>query len=423
MQVLDQHWHTACLKCMDCGIYLSDKCFIRTDEVYCKTDFFRRFGTKCAGCEKGIPPSEVVRTAQSNVYHMDCFVCVVCDRMLNTGDEFYLLRDRKLMCKFDFEAAKARAIRFYPLQARHSNESRGWSKRGFRFVLNIYVFTWYSAKEKRLKKDAGRHLWAISNSVLLDASMDTLGAFRSGTARELGEHEPSSKRLSETYSFADDSISGDGYTSRDDLQQDGLSDNDSLYSEDPDNSGESELITGADHLMPDKYSQPLTPNDASLEANPSAIEQTTNSCHTSADLGPRWATHTLKPICGTRTPGTSDLDPRGTELPLPAFLSQMHGITQSSDSIKPYGVGWDSAQCKPSVLLPNTGPDFSFGQTYQLPRVSSRNLISLPYTDGLNGTTPSVSETPLTSTNTGLPVKPFSLAPVYPTAPFWSSVI
>lgn len=68
----------------------------------------RRFGTKCAGCEKGIPPSEVVRTAQSNVYHMDCFVCVICERRLNTGDEFYLLRDKKLMCKFDFEAAKAR---------------------------------------------------------------------------------------------------------------------------------------------------------------------------------------------------------------------------------------------------------------------------------------------------------------------------
>lgn len=51
---------------------------------------------------------EVVRTAQENVYHLDCFSCVSCARMLNTGDEFYLLRDRKLMCKSDFETAKAR---------------------------------------------------------------------------------------------------------------------------------------------------------------------------------------------------------------------------------------------------------------------------------------------------------------------------
>lgn len=56
---------------------------------------------------------EVVRTAQENVYHLDCFSCVSCARMLNTGDEFYLLRDRKLMCKSDFETAKARGKKYF----------------------------------------------------------------------------------------------------------------------------------------------------------------------------------------------------------------------------------------------------------------------------------------------------------------------
>lgn len=68
----------------------------------------RRFGTKCAGCEKGIPPTEVVRRAQDNVYHLECFACLMCSRQLNTGDEFYLMEDRKLVCKPDYEAAKAR---------------------------------------------------------------------------------------------------------------------------------------------------------------------------------------------------------------------------------------------------------------------------------------------------------------------------
>lgn len=69
---------------------------------------FRRFGTKCAACEKGIPPTEVVRRAQEHVYHLDCFACLMCSRQLNTGDEFYLMEDRKLVCKADYEAAKAR---------------------------------------------------------------------------------------------------------------------------------------------------------------------------------------------------------------------------------------------------------------------------------------------------------------------------
>lgn len=32
----------------------------------------------------------------------------MCSRQLNTGDEFYLMEDRKLVCKTDYEAAKAR---------------------------------------------------------------------------------------------------------------------------------------------------------------------------------------------------------------------------------------------------------------------------------------------------------------------------
>ncbi len=69
---------------------------------------YRRFGTKCAGCEKGIPPTQVVRRAQDYVYHLECFACIMCSRQLNTGDEFYLMDDKKLVCKTDYETAKAR---------------------------------------------------------------------------------------------------------------------------------------------------------------------------------------------------------------------------------------------------------------------------------------------------------------------------
>ena len=69
---------------------------------------FRRFGTKCAGCNQPIPPTQVVRRAQEYVYHLQCFACFICSRQLSTGDEFYLMDDKKLVCKADYEAAKAR---------------------------------------------------------------------------------------------------------------------------------------------------------------------------------------------------------------------------------------------------------------------------------------------------------------------------
>ncbi|CAL1262501.1 unnamed protein product [Larinioides sclopetarius] len=111
LKVLERSWHGKCLKCIDCQAQLADKCFARNGQVFCKDDFFKRFGTKCAGCEQGIPPTQVVRRAQDNVYHLHCFACILCKRQLNTGDEFYLMEDNKLVCKADYEAAKAREQR------------------------------------------------------------------------------------------------------------------------------------------------------------------------------------------------------------------------------------------------------------------------------------------------------------------------
>ena len=31
-----------------------------SSDVFCREDFFRKYGTKCAGCQEGIAPSSVV---------------------------------------------------------------------------------------------------------------------------------------------------------------------------------------------------------------------------------------------------------------------------------------------------------------------------------------------------------------------------
>ncbi|KAG5441939.1 LIM/homeobox protein Lhx3 [Clonorchis sinensis] len=272
MRVLNQHWHSNCLKCMDCGASLSDKCFMRMDEVYCKNDFFRRFGTKCAGCERGIPPTEVVRTAQDNVYHMDCFACVICDRLLNTGDEFYLLRDRKLMCKYDFETAKAReseldsankrprttitakqlealkrAYNESPKPVRHVREQLS-AETGLDMRVVQVWFQNRRAKEKRLKKDAGRHMWAISSSVLLD--VDTPGTMSTDFSKDIHDHERQTRKNLDRYSFGDDSTSGEGYESHD-AKQFSLSDNESLYSDDQEVNEPTDIPRGASVPLPE----------------------------------------------------------------------------------------------------------------------------------------------------------------------------
>ncbi|CAF1627120.1 unnamed protein product [Adineta ricciae] len=177
-KVNENHFHSLCLNCAECHGKLFDKCYARDGNVYCKEDFFKKFGTKCASCGNGIPPSEVVRRASDYVYHLQCFSCLICHRQLNTGDEFYLIDDQKLVCKIDYETLKNRefddtnkrprttitqkqleilkqAYNTSPKPARHVRETLA-AETGLDMRVVQVWFQNRRAKEKRLKKDSGR---------------------------------------------------------------------------------------------------------------------------------------------------------------------------------------------------------------------------------------------------------------------------
>ncbi|XP_016838646.1 LIM/homeobox protein Lhx3 isoform X2 [Nasonia vitripennis] len=192
LRVMDRCWHAGCLTCRDCGVRLTDKCYARNNgHVFCKDDFFKRYGTKCAGCGQGLAPSQVVRRAQDFTYHLTCFSCAMCSRQLDTGDEFYLMvEDAKLVCKPDYEQAKAKeladggsidgdqpnkrprttitakqletlklAYNNSPKPARHVREQLSQDTGLDMRVVQVW-FQNRRAKEKRLKKDAGRTRWS-----------------------------------------------------------------------------------------------------------------------------------------------------------------------------------------------------------------------------------------------------------------------
>ncbi|KAJ0012900.1 hypothetical protein NQD34_017234 [Periophthalmus magnuspinnatus] len=102
LNVLDRAWHAKCVQCCECNCNLTEKCFSRDGKLYCKMDFFRRFGTKCAGCLQGISPNDLVRKARSKVFHLNCFTCMVCNKQLSTGEELYVIDENKFVCKEDY---------------------------------------------------------------------------------------------------------------------------------------------------------------------------------------------------------------------------------------------------------------------------------------------------------------------------------
>ncbi|KAK2823691.1 hypothetical protein Q7C36_020291 [Tachysurus vachellii] len=95
----DLRWHVACLKCAECQQNLNEThtCFIKDGKTLCKEDYIRLYATKCANCQKSFSSHDYVMRAGVNVYHVQCFLCEHCDRLLQPGDEF-TIRDGFLHC-------------------------------------------------------------------------------------------------------------------------------------------------------------------------------------------------------------------------------------------------------------------------------------------------------------------------------------
>ncbi|CAF5149126.1 unnamed protein product, partial [Rotaria magnacalcarata] len=62
------------------------------------------FASKCAKCQESFSKNEFyIRTAFYRRYHPDCFRCNHCDRLLVSGDEYYLRKQNQILCQQDFQ--------------------------------------------------------------------------------------------------------------------------------------------------------------------------------------------------------------------------------------------------------------------------------------------------------------------------------
>lgn len=64
--------------------------------------FVRLYAKKCLGCSERISADELVMRALDSVFHLRCFICVVCGVRLQRGDQF-VIKQGQLFCRPDYE--------------------------------------------------------------------------------------------------------------------------------------------------------------------------------------------------------------------------------------------------------------------------------------------------------------------------------
>uniref|UniRef100_A0A1A8ADC8 Actin-binding LIM protein 2 n=1 Tax=Nothobranchius furzeri TaxID=105023 RepID=A0A1A8ADC8_NOTFU len=85
---LDKHWHLGCFKCKVCNKVLNAEYISKDGIPYCEMDYHAMFGIQCESCKKFIT-GKVLEAGEKH-YHPTCARCARCEQMFAEGEEMYL---------------------------------------------------------------------------------------------------------------------------------------------------------------------------------------------------------------------------------------------------------------------------------------------------------------------------------------------
>uniref|UniRef100_A0A1Y1MZB2 LIM zinc-binding domain-containing protein n=1 Tax=Photinus pyralis TaxID=7054 RepID=A0A1Y1MZB2_PHOPY len=93
---LGQEWHLECFRCSACDASLSNWYFEKDGLLFCRDDYWTRYGECCQQCSQII--TGPVMVAGDHKFHPECFCCGSCGLFIGDGDSYALVERSKLYC-------------------------------------------------------------------------------------------------------------------------------------------------------------------------------------------------------------------------------------------------------------------------------------------------------------------------------------
>ncbi|XP_044740456.1 LIM domain kinase 1 isoform X2 [Chrysoperla carnea] len=96
ISALNQEWHMECFRCSACDAALSSWYFEKDGLLFCKDDYWAKYGEACQDCGQVI--TGPVMVAGDHKFHPECFRCTSCSSFIGDGDSYALVERSKLYC-------------------------------------------------------------------------------------------------------------------------------------------------------------------------------------------------------------------------------------------------------------------------------------------------------------------------------------
>uniref|UniRef100_A0AAQ5XAQ8 LIM domain kinase 1 n=1 Tax=Amphiprion ocellaris TaxID=80972 RepID=A0AAQ5XAQ8_AMPOC len=84
-------------RCCECSASLSHWYYEKDGRLFCKKDYWAKFGELCHGCNDPITTG-LIMVAGEQKYHPECFTCLNCRTFIGDGDTYALVERSKLYC-------------------------------------------------------------------------------------------------------------------------------------------------------------------------------------------------------------------------------------------------------------------------------------------------------------------------------------
>ncbi|XP_023343309.1 protein lin-11 [Eurytemora carolleeae] len=98
----EYHLHETCMKCASCSDPLTSTCFMLDGAVYCKQDYEKLIVPRCIVCTHGFKQDEDVQRIGDLKFHLQCFSCSCCKKVLEKGMKMGQDHQGNLLCEQDF---------------------------------------------------------------------------------------------------------------------------------------------------------------------------------------------------------------------------------------------------------------------------------------------------------------------------------